>query len=46
VQFSAEDAKKGMMDSGMSADVSDQLLELGQAINDGRVITESGVWKN
>ena len=35
VQFSAEDAKKGMMDFGMSADVSDQLLELGQAINDG-----------
>jgi uncharacterized protein YbjT (DUF2867 family) len=37
VQFSAEDAKKGMMDSGMSADVSDQLLELGQAINDGLI---------
>jgi len=35
LQFSAEDAKKGMMDSGISADVSDQLLELGQAINDG-----------
>jgi len=37
VQFSAEDAKRGMMDSGMSADVSDQLLELGQAINDGLI---------
>jgi len=37
VQFSAEDAKKGMMDSGISADVSDQLLELGQAINDGLI---------
>ncbi len=35
VQFSAEDAKKGMMDFGMSADVSDQLVELSQAINDG-----------
>jgi len=35
MQFSAEDAKKGMMDFGMSADVSDQLLELSQAINDG-----------
>ena len=37
VQFSAEDAKKGMMDSGISADVSDQLLELGQAFNDGLI---------
>lgn len=37
VQFSAEDSKKGMMDSGMSADVSDQLPELGQAINDGLI---------
>ena len=35
VQFSPEDAKKGMMDSGLSDDVSDQLLELGQAINGG-----------
>jgi uncharacterized protein YbjT (DUF2867 family) len=35
VQFSPEDAKKGMMDSGLSDDVSDQLLELGQAINSG-----------
>lgn len=39
VQFSHEDAKKGMMDSGMSADVSEQLLELGQAINDGLITT-------
>ncbi len=37
LQFSAEDAKKGMMDSGISADVSDQLLELGQAINNGLI---------
>jgi uncharacterized protein YbjT (DUF2867 family) len=37
VQFSAEDAKKGMMDSGISADVSDQLLEMGQAINSGLI---------
>ena len=37
VQFSAEDAKKGMMDSGISADVSDQLLEMGQAINRGLI---------
>ncbi|NNL20398.1 MAG: NmrA family NAD(P)-binding protein [Ignavibacteriaceae bacterium] len=37
LQFSAEDSKKVMMDSGISADVSDQLLELGQAINDGLI---------
>ncbi len=35
VQLSPEDAKRGMMDSGLSDDVSDQLVELGQAINDG-----------
>lgn len=35
VQFSPEDAKKGMMNSGLSDDVSNQLLELGQAINSG-----------
>jgi len=35
VQFSTEDAKKGMMDFGLSDDVSDQMLELEQAINDG-----------
>jgi len=35
VQFSAEDAKKWMMDFGLSDDVSDQLIELNQAINDG-----------
>jgi len=35
VQFSAEDAKKGMMDFGLSDDVSDQMIELDQAINDG-----------
>ncbi len=35
VHFSAEDAKKGMMDFGMSDDVSDLLVELSQAINDG-----------
>jgi hypothetical protein len=35
VQFSPEDAKKGMMDFGMSEDASDQMVELGQAINDG-----------
>lgn len=35
VHFSAEDAKKGMMDYGMSDDVSDQLIELGRAISDG-----------
>ena len=34
VQFSVEDAKKGMMDFGMSDHVSDQLIELNQAIND------------
>jgi uncharacterized protein YbjT (DUF2867 family) len=37
VQFSVEDAKKGMMHFGMSADVSDQMIELGQAINDGLI---------
>jgi len=37
VQFSVEDAKKGMMDFGMSADVSDQMIELGQAISDGLI---------
>ena len=37
LQFSAEDAKKGMMDSGISADVSDQLLEMGEAINSGLI---------
>jgi len=35
VQFSTEDAKKGMMDMGLSDDVSDQMVELSQAINDG-----------
>lgn len=35
VQFSAEDAKKGMMDFGLSDDVSDEMIELNQAINDG-----------
>ncbi len=35
VQFSVEDAKKGMMDFGLSDDVSDQMIELNQAINDG-----------
>ncbi len=35
VQLSPEDSKRGMMDSGLSDDVSDQLVELGQAINDG-----------
>jgi len=35
VQFSAEDEKKGMMDFGLSDDVSDQLVEMSQAINDG-----------
>ncbi|MCH8872994.1 NmrA family NAD(P)-binding protein [candidate division KSB1 bacterium] len=34
VQFSVEDAKKGMMDFGLSDDVSDQMVELSQAIND------------
>ena len=34
VQFSVEDAKKGMMDFGMSDHVSDQLIELNQAIYD------------
>jgi len=34
VQFSVEDAKKGMMDFGLSDDVSDQMIELNQAIND------------
>ena len=37
VHFSAEDAKKGMLDFGMSDDVSDQLLELGQAISNGLI---------
>lgn len=35
VHFSVENAKKGMLDFGMSDDVSDQLIELGQAISDG-----------
>lgn len=35
VQFSPKDAKKGMMDFGLSDDVSDQMIELNQAINDG-----------
>ncbi len=35
VQFSVEDAKKGMRDFGMSDDVCDQMIELNQAINDG-----------
>ena len=35
VHFSDEDAKKGMMDFGMSDDVTDQLVELGNAINNG-----------
>jgi len=35
VQFSVEDAKKGMMDFGLSDDVSDQMIELERAINDG-----------
>ena len=35
VQFSAEDAKKGMMDFGLSDDASNQMVELNQAINDG-----------
>ena len=34
VQFSVEDAKKGMMDFGLSDDVSDQMIELERAIND------------
>jgi len=34
VQFSVEDAKKGMMDFGLSDDVSDQMIELNQGIND------------
>lgn len=37
VHFSAEDAKKGMLDFGMSDDASDQLIELGRAISDGLV---------
>jgi len=37
VHFSAEDAKKGMLDFGMSDDVGDQLIELGQAISDGLI---------
>ena len=35
VRFPPEDAKKAMMDLDFSADVSDGLLELGKAINDG-----------
>ena len=35
MEFSAEDAKKAMMDMGMSDDSSNQLLELNQAINEG-----------
>jgi len=35
VQLSPEDAKKGMMDFGLSEDVSDQLVELSQGINAG-----------
>jgi hypothetical protein len=35
VQFSPQDAKKGMLDFGMSEDASDQMLELSKAINDG-----------
>lgn len=37
VHFSAEDAKKGMLDFGMSDDASDQLIELGRAISDGLI---------
>lgn len=37
VQFSAEEEKKGLMDYGMSEDFSDQMVELNQAINDGRI---------
>ena len=37
VQFSQEDARKGMMDFGMSANVADELLELGEAINTGLI---------
>jgi len=35
VQFSTEDAKKGMMDFGLSDDVSDQMveLEINQTVN-------------
>jgi uncharacterized protein YbjT (DUF2867 family) len=40
VQFSLEDAKKGMMDFGLSDDVSDQMVELGQAINDGIIAVD------
>ena len=35
VQFSVEDAKKGMRDFGLSDDVSDQMIERERAINDG-----------
>ncbi len=37
VQCSAGDEKKGMMDVGLSDDVSNQMVELSQAINDGRI---------
>ncbi|GJL66462.1 MAG: hypothetical protein NPIRA05_14330 [Nitrospirales bacterium] len=37
VQFSHEEEKKGLMDFGMSDDVSDQLIELSQAMNDGLI---------
>lgn len=35
VQFSVEVEKKGMQAAGFSADASDQMVELNQAINDG-----------
>lgn len=37
VQFSAEEEKKGLMDYGLSDDASDQMVELNQAISDGRI---------
>jgi uncharacterized protein YbjT (DUF2867 family) len=40
VQFSPEDTKKGMMDYGMSDDASNQMLELGQAINTGIIAVD------
>ena len=37
VHFSAKEEKKGLMDYGMSEDFSDQMVELNQAISDGRI---------
>ena len=47
MQFPTEDAKKGMMDFGLSDDVNDQMVELDKAINDGKLaVNEPRMAKN